>query len=530
MPIRLNHGEFSKPTLRVKSPAEKALDSAEFECEFEMARLRFQVYLIYRPKSNETYRIITRENSINLEHSYKNIGKNVSVTLIWPYFPAEAADIGIYCVVDYPGQLEGDNLDELPIFTSAPVYHNLSSICPMRPIIERVNLSPDTDIAEGSRVTFVCEAVTGNDHMHALQMSYSDLKENLIICSNRGGGKVNSTVPCMFSPWNTGGCRGLEKVLTDSHPKGAFASCSISYRETVDAYIRRIEYTIPMLSIQHFESFIFCETLPTWEVEEENRFLSDPIDNYFPVGPRVTDIDLGYYEWICEAAAYPEPINVSWVPIEATPEKFADGLRKIAFFKKLTRSTRYHAYDNSPAGYFPKKFRLEDRASRYRFQLVRPVPYVYQVGIWGEAKFACYIVSPDNKTAYEEAHISYGYGKSDGHWTVSGSIEPSTGVINPDETWRVLCPLQEIEGGWHLTHLYLLAQIQSPSIQPLEIPLLYLVINRTSSSSVILGNVTTLGWWAYTRGKEFQVSMSTGHQTSQVVKIDFPKASVSFIN
>ncbi|VDL50328.1 unnamed protein product [Hymenolepis diminuta] len=526
LPIRLNHGEFSKPTLRVKSPAEKALDSAEFECEFEMSRLRFQVYLIYRPKSNETYRIITRENSINLEYSYKNIGKNVSVILIWPYFPAEAADIGIYCVVDYPDQLKGDDLDELPILISAPVYHNLSSICPMRPIIERVNLSPDTDIAEGSRVTFVCEAVTGNDHMHALQMSYSDLKEDLIICSNRGGGKVNSTVPCMFSPWNTGGCRGLEKVLTDSHPKGAFASCTISYHETVNAYIRRIEYTIPMLSIQHFESFIFCETLPTWEVEEENRFLSDPIDNYFPVGPIVTDIDPGYYEWICEAAAYPEPINVSWVPIEATPEKFADGIRKIAFFKRLTQSTRYHAHDNSPSGYFPKKFHQEDRASRYRFQLVRPVPYVYQVGIWGEAKFACYIVSPDNKTAYEEAHISYGYGRSDGHWTVSGSIEPSTGVINPDETWRVLCPLQEIEGEWQLTHLYLLAQIQAPSIQPLEIPLLYLVVNRTNSSSVILGNVTTLGWWANTRGKEFQISMATGHQTSQVVKIDFPKASM----
>nr|CDS31452.1 hypothetical protein HmN_000359100 [Hymenolepis microstoma] len=523
LPIRLNRGEFSKPTLRLKNPARKALDSAAFECEFVMSRLRFQVYLIYQPINSETYKIITSKKSSDLEYSYRNIGHNVSVSLTWSFFPAEAADREIYCALGYPDQLH-DNLDELPTLVSAPVYHNLSAICPMRPTIQRINLPPNTNITEGSRLTFICEAVSGQDHMHALQLTYSDLEEDLIICSNVGGGKVNTTVPCMFSDLSDAGCWSHERILSDIHPKGAFANCSISYRDRDGAFIRRIEYTIPVLSVQHFESLVFCETIPTWEVEEESRFLSDPIDNYFPVGPRVLFAHAGYYHWTCHAVVYPEPINVTWAPIKASPEKFESGLRRFHFTKKLSVSTRQRAYVKASKGYFPEKFRQSIMTTPYRFTLYWPAPYVYQVGVFGKATFACYIVSPNNKTAYEELQIFYGFGSSNGGWTASGSIIPSSGVVNPDDPWTILCPLKESEEEGLIFHVYLLAKIQDSKVEPLEIPLLHFTVIRPLNSSARIYHLRTLGWWSYGRGREFDISLTTGHQKDQVVKIDLPKA------
>ncbi|VDO08410.1 unnamed protein product [Rodentolepis nana] len=523
LPIRLNRGEFSKPTLRLKSPAVKAMDSAEFECEFVMPHLKFQVYLIYQPPNNDTYVIITQKTSMDLEYSYRNIGHNVTVPLIWPFFPAEAADREIYCAVSQIGQFK-DNLYDLPPLVSEPIYHNLSAICPMRPTIERLVFPPKTNLTEGSRVTFICEAVTGQDHMHALQMSYIESSVDMIICSNRGGGKVNISVPCMFSPFRDSGCWSHEKVLSDIHPKGAFANCSISHRERDGAYIRRIEYTIPVITVRHFESFLFCETIPTWEVEEESRLLSDPIDNLFPVGPRVTYIRVGYYQWQCGVLAYPEPINASWAPLEASPETFASGLRRFQFTKDLAASVRHRGYLVSMS-YFPMKFRRPDWRTPYEFTLKWPAPYVFQVGLFGKAKFVCYVVGPNNKTAYEEAVIMYGFGSSNGGWTASGSIEPDLGVVNPDDPWTIKCPLREIaENAEVFFHVFLLAQVKAPSIEPLEIPLLHLTIYKPKNDSSRINHLKLLGWWSFGRGREFDISLTKGHQDNQVVKIDLPKA------
>ncbi|KAM7538263.1 hypothetical protein Aperf_G00000062063 [Anoplocephala perfoliata] len=529
MPIRLNDAHFLKPSLALKHPAEKALDSAEFECVLEMTRIRFQVYLIYKQNVNGTYKKVAEEDSTKAGFSYRNIGRNVTVHLFWPFFPADAADTEIYCVVEKPGMLR-ESLDRLPSLASDPVYHNLSAFCPMKPTIERLIYSPEMNIVNettiGSRLTFICEAVMGHEHMHALQMAYVDGSEDLTICSNIGGGEVNTSVPCQFGSWKTGGCGSPEKILTDIHPKAVFVNCTISFHERGRAFIRRIEYTIPVVSLQHFESFVFCETIPTWEVVEESRFLSDPIDNYFPIDPIVTNIDIGYYEWTCEIVAYPEPTNVSWIPVEATPEKFEEGLRGIGFSKRLVKSTRSHAKAISSSDFFPKKFYPRKENTPYRFKLVRPAPYVYQVGTWGTGKLVCYAINYKNRTAVEEANFQYGYGSTNGYWTVSGSITPSSGSVEPDKPWTIQCPIKETNDDNQIIYLHLLAQVTAPSIQPLELPLMRLIVIREENYRTYIVNISTIGWWKATPGKEYRVSMVKDYQRRQAVKIYLPKASI----
>lgn len=497
-----------------------------------MTRIRFQVYLIYKQSTNGTYKRVAQEDSTKSGFSYRDIGRNVTVHLYWPFFPADAADTEIYCVVDEPGPLK-DNLDKLPSLASNPVYHNLSDLCPKEPTIERLIYSPEMHIvnetAIGSRLTFICEAVTGNEHMHALQMAYVDGTEDFIICSNTGGGEVNTSVPCQFGSWKTGGCGSSEKTPTDTHPKAAFANCTILFHERGKAFIRRIEYTIPVISLQHFESFVFCETIPTWEVVEESRFLSDPIDTYFPIDPTVTNINIGYKEWTCEVVAYPEPTDVSWNPVEATPYKFEEGLKSIKFFKRSAKSTRAHAIDISSSDFFPSKFYPREKNTPYRFELVRPAPYVYQVGTWGTGKLVCYAVNHENRTAMEEANFQYGYGNTNGYWTVSGSILPNSGSVKLDEPWTVQCPIKETNDDNQIIHLYLLGQVSAPSIQPLELPLLHLVVHRTDYGNAFVGNISALGWWRATPGKEYEVTLIKDHQKRQAVKIFLPKAAVSSI-
>ncbi|KAH9283843.1 hypothetical protein ECG_04006 [Echinococcus granulosus] len=527
--IRLNQRGLKAPYLLINQLAQKANDSAEFECVIEMTRINYQIDLVYWSNSSSSYLVVVRTNSTQQGFRYRDIGRKVSARLIWPAFPKEAENSDIHCVLSYP-KLLSKRFTALPLQSSNPVRILLTSNCPMRPTIRRVVSAPFTDDSDtprlGTRMSFVCEAVTGEQQSYSLQMAFADRSESFVICSETGGGNVNTTTPCRFTTWENGGCGSSSNTHLTTHPKAAFAKCSLSYVPKGNVYNRAIEYTIPLVTIKHFDAFVFCETLPSWEMDEDNRLLSDPIDNLFPVKPTLTNINIGYYEWICEVIAYPPPTNFNWRIKEAHPWNFRLGLNRISFYKNPVNSTRASILSKSKPGFFPKKFIPKEETSPYYFALSRAAPSFWQVGAWGVAKLECEVSNGGNDSAVKEAHVNYASGNSNGRWAVPGSLYPRLGMINISEPWAIECPIMENKDSKEIHSLYVLGKVTFAA-EPIELPLFHVSFQMQKEGSkayYFIQHFKPIGWWSSIPLDEFKVESVDDNQGHKAVRIQISRA------
>uniref|UniRef100_A0A5K3EHJ3 Ig-like domain-containing protein n=1 Tax=Mesocestoides corti TaxID=53468 RepID=A0A5K3EHJ3_MESCO len=474
--IKLQKPDFKKPYLSVKYLAEKAQDSAEFECIIEVTNLAFQIDLIYRSRRNGSFVVVARTTAIKAGFVYGDVNRKVSARLVWPAVPAEAEDADIYCLLSNPPIVE-KVLDSLPPHSSDPVRLTFITSCPMRPTIKRIVSSPFTGDSEtprlGARMSFVCEAVTGGETNHPLQMALADRTEQFVICSRTGMGNVNTTVPCTFATWNEGGCGKFALDAKTTHPKALFAQCSISQVPNKKITLRRIEYTMPMVTIDQFDAFLFCETLPPWQVDEDLRLLSDPLDNLFAVDPTVTSINIGYYKWVCDVIAYPPPTSYDWRIKDAQPWNFDLGLRKIPVEKSNFNSTRTNIEAVSARGFFPKKFIPPNTTSPYFFTLSRDVPSFWQVGAWGTATLECTATNKEGKTTVREGFVNYATGNSTGRWLPQGALHPTIGRGNLGEPWIAECPIIGMAGASRVINLYILGKVEFLQEQYVNVPLFH---------------------------------------------------------
>ncbi|VDM31749.1 unnamed protein product [Hydatigera taeniaeformis] len=528
--IRLNRRGLNAPYLLVKELPQKANDSGEFECVIEMTIINYQIDLVYWSNSSSSYLVVVRTNSSQQGFRYRNIGHKVSALLIWPVFPAEAENSDIHCILSHP-KLLSKRITALPPQSSNSVRISLTSKCPMRPTIRRVVSAPFTDDSDiprlGARMSFFCEAVTGEQQSYPLQMAFADWSESFVVCSGTGEGKMNTTVPCRFTTWESGGCGTSSKTSLTTHQKAAFTKCSLSYAPKENVYTRVIEYTIPLITIKQFDAFVFCETLPSWEVDEENRLLSDPIDNLFPVKPTVKNIDIGYYEWICDIIAYPPPTMFDWRIKEAHPWNFRVGLNRMSFAKSPIKSIRASILAKSRPEFFPKKFIPKDEMSPYYFALSRQAPSFWQVGSWGVAKLECEVSNHEGDVALTEAHVSYAHGKSNGQWTVSGSLYPRLGVVNISEPWAIECPISESGNLEETLNLFLLGKAPL-SVGTIELPLLHVTFqtqDERNKINYLVRQFKPIGWWSSAILTEFKVKIVEDSEGHKAVRIQIARAS-----
>ncbi|KAL5110133.1 hypothetical protein TcWFU_003679 [Taenia crassiceps] len=530
--IRLNQQGLRAPYLLVNQLARKANDSAEFECVIEMTRSSYQIDLVYWSNSSSSYLVVVRTNSSQQGFRYRDIGRKVSARLIWPAFPKEAENSDIYCVLSHPKLLQ-KRLATLPSHSSNSVRILLTSSCPTRPVIKRVVSAPFADDLDtprlGARMSFFCEAVAGEQQSYSLQMAFADRSESFVICSETRGGSVNTTVPCHFTTWEDGGCRSSSKTRSITHPKAAFAKCGLFYVSEGNVYTRVIEYTIPLVTIEHFDAFVFCEILPSWEVDEENRLLSDPIDNLFPVKPTLTNVDIGYYKWLCGVIAYPPPTKFDWRIKEAHPWSFRLGLNRISFEKIPTKSTRASVLSESRPEFFPKKFIPKDESSPYYFVLSRAAPSFWQVGSWGVAKLECEVSNGEGDVVVKEVHVNYASGNSNGRWTAPGLLYPRSGVANTSEPWAIECPIGEIENSRKILNLYLLGKVAF-SAEPVELPLFYVSLqmqNEEGKAHYVVRHSKPIGWWGSSPLDEFQVEIVDDSQGHKAVRTQISRTSIA---
>lgn len=500
-----------------------------------MTRIDYQIDLVYWSNSSSSYLVVVRTNSSQQGFRYRDIGRKVSARLIWPTFPKEAENSDIHCVLSHP-KLFSKRLTTLPSQSSNSVRILLTSNCPTRPAIRRLVSAPFTDDSDtpclGARMSFFCEAVTGQQQSYPLQMAFADRSESFVICSETGGGSVNTTVPCHFTTWEDGGCRSSSKTRSTTHPKSAFAKCGLSYVPEENAYARVIEYTIPLVTIKHFDAFVFCETLPPWEMDEENRLLSDPIDNLFPVKPTLTNIDIGYYKWICDVIAYPPPTKFDWRIKEAYPWNFRLGLNRLSFEKNPIKSTRATILSKSRPEFFPKKFIPKDESSPYYFALSRAAPSFWQVGSYGVAKLECEVSNGEGDVAVKEVHVNYASGNSNGRWAVPGSLYPRLGVVNISEPWAIECPIARIGNSEEILNLYLLGKVTFLA-DPVELPLFHVSFqmqNEGSKAHYVVQQFKPIGWWSSSPLDEFKVEIVDGSQGQKAVRIQISRTSVSLFS
>ncbi|EUB58678.1 hypothetical protein EGR_06464 [Echinococcus granulosus] len=361
-----------------------------------------------------------------------------------------------------------------------------------------------------------------------IEMTRINYQIDLVYWSNRGG-NVNTTTPCRFTTWENGGCGSSSNTHLTTHPKAAFAKCSLSYVPKGNVYNRAIEYTIPLVTIKHFDAFVFCETLPSWEMDEDNRLLSDPIDNLFPVKPTLTNINIGYYEWICEVIAYPPPTNFNWRIKEAHPWNFRLGLNRISFYKNPVNSTRASILSKSKPGFFPKKFIPKEETSPYYFALSRAAPSFWQVGAWGVAKLECEVSNGGNDSAVKEAHVNYASGNSNGRWAVPGSLYPRLGMINISEPWAIECPIMENKDSKEIHSLYVLGKVTFAA-EPIELPLFHVSFQMQKEGSkayYFIQHFKPIGWWSSIPLDEFKVESVDDNQGHKAVRIQISRALVS---
>eukprot|EP00108_Taenia_solium_P012429 TsM_000722900 transcript=TsM_000722900 gene=TsM_000722900 len=529
--IRLNQQGLRAPYLLIIQLARKANDSAEFECVIEMTRINYQIDLVYWSNSSNSYLVAVRTNSSQQGFRYRDIGRKVSARLIWPVFPKDAENSDIHCVLSHTS-LFSKRLTTLPSQSSNSVRILLTSNCPTRPKIRRVVSAPFTDDSDtprlGARMSFFCEAVTGEQESYSLQMAFADRSESFVICSETGGGSVNTTVPCQFTTWEDGGCGSSNKTRSTNHPKADFAKCDLSYVPEENVYTRVIEYAIPLITIEHFDAFVFCETLPSWEMDEENRLLSDPIDNIFPVKPTLTNIDIGYYKWMCNVLAYPPPTKFDWRIKEAYPWNFRLGLNRMSFERSPIKSTRASIFSKSRPEFFPKKFIPNDEGSPYYFALSRASPSFWKVGSWGVAKLECEVSNGEGDVALKEVRVNYASGNSNGRWAVPGSLYPRSGVVSISEPWAIECPIAEIGNSKEIPNLYLLGKV-SFSAGSLELPLFrvsFQLQNGEDKAYYVIRQFKPIGWWSSTPLDEFKVEIVDDSQGHKAVRIQISRTSL----
>lgn len=531
IPIRLQESTLKKPYLIVKQWPEKAGDSAEFECIVQIAMPPFCIALAYRPKSSTTYQILSQTSYEEQGFELRDINQKASARLVWPAVPRDAEEADIVCFVT-PTSLSKHSLSVLPPGSSDPIKKSFISFCPQKPILTLTATSITTGELVtprlGVRMTFVCEAMTGSVQNAPVQLAYADKSSHFVICSESGEGDANIKVPCTFATWEDGGCSSSNPNRRSSHEMDSFAHCSASSTRGGRMPHRRIEYTIPITTYDNFRGFAFCETLPAWDMEEDRRLLSNPVDNIFIINPTIRYLKVTEVEWACGVVSYPPPIVRTWNVTKAEPWNFRLGLSYLSSHEKNADYVPRAEMGNVAApGFLPRNLeKLDPLANQTSFfDLIFPAPSFWRAGLYGVATMKCCVDNGKYSATCQKGYINRAYGKDKAEWLGPGRLLPAEGLVKGGESWLVLCPILSSLIEDKPTSIYLLGKVKLMEQSYMGVPLVHSVL-RKQGNNITVGRKVHVGLWTGLPDDESEVTLVDDDQTRLVLQFKIHNALV----
>ncbi|BHF58781.1 hypothetical protein SprV_0100173600 [Sparganum proliferum] len=492
-PIRLTSIPLTDPALVIAHWPHKSGDSAELQCVVDVSIPPFQVDLVYNPNGTLDFIVVVRKMTA---FTLGQIGRKVSVRLVWLNVPSNAGNADLFCFISRPG-MKALHLKSLPNVTatlkiSKPTRHPFDGGCPQAPVIKRLFTRPLSDETAapqlGNRLSLICEAETGMENA-PMQMAYADNETRFVICSG-GEHDARDDVPtaleiplaCWFANWTKGGCFQRPDAMYSNHELANFTACRIKRRPQFHNAIRIIEFVIPLLQVKHFGGFVFCETVP-WKfvgkgVLGERRLLSEALENYFDVEPQILSMDVSLLGWKCLIIACPPAEETTLETIVAHPQSLRRALAGTQLnILHESKSMKWRMSKEAPY-FFPTPYLASINESNssmpFIIRLFRAPPNPARVAEGGLATVECSVTQnykDDHRTASERIHISYPRSSKAAHRPSGTTLIPSSGVVEPNSSWGIRCPLTSIFSSTAM-HMYLLYKSELGPWNFIGIPLI----------------------------------------------------------
>nr|VZI31005.1 unnamed protein product [Spirometra erinaceieuropaei] len=492
-PIRLTSIPLTDPSLVIAHWPHKSGDSAELQCVVDVSIPPFQVDLVYNPNGTLDFIVVVRKMTA---FTLGQIGRKASVRLVWLNVPSNAGNADLFCFISRPG-MKARHQKSLPNVTatlkiSKPTRHHFDGGCPQAPVIKRLFTRPLSDETAppqlGNRLSLICEAETGTENA-PMQMAYADNETRFVICSG-GEHDARDDVPtaleiplaCWFADWSKGGCFQRPDAMYSNHELANFTACKIKRRPHFHNAIRVIEFVIPLLQVKHFGGFVFCETVP-WKfvgkgVQGERRLLSEALENYFDVEPQILSMEVSLLGWRCLVIACPPAEETTLETIVAHPQSLRRALAGTQFNILHESKSMKWRMSKEAAYFFPTPYlaSINESNSSMPFitRLFRAPPNPAHVAEGGLATVECSVTQnykDDHRTASERIHISYPRSSKAAHRPSGTTLIPSSGVVEPNSSWGIRCPLTSIFSSTAM-HMYLLYKSELGPWNFIGIPLI----------------------------------------------------------
>ncbi|VDN09357.1 unnamed protein product [Dibothriocephalus latus] len=404
------------------------------------------------------------------------INQKGSVRLIWREIPPNADEADIYCLISRPG-INATNFTALPNITatikvSKSERRRFLGGCPREPVIKTLFSQPHSNEAAspklGNQMYLSCEADTGVENA-PIQMAYADKETRFVICNHPTQRDLTGVVKdqleinldCWFADWNKGGCFQQPNAMYSKPELVNFTACKIKRQPKYYSSIRTIELEIPLLRIEHFGGFVFCETVPRRFVGKKipaKRLLSKYLENYFEVEPQILSMEVSLLDWNCLVIANPPASETSLETIEAYPQSLRRALAEPHLRTSYNNKSLMWQMSKEAANFFPTDYlkSVNDANSSMLsiVSLYRPPPNPERTTEGGLATVECSVTQKDgenSRTASRRIHITYPRSSKMSRLPSGTTLIPSSGVVEQGSSWGIRCTLPS---NFRITALY----------------------------------------------------------------------------
>ncbi|VDL89406.1 unnamed protein product [Schistocephalus solidus] len=549
-PIRLTSIPLADPVLVIVHWPGKSGDSAEFQCVVDVSIPPFQVDLVYNPNGTLKFTVVVRQMTA---FTLGQINRKGSVRLIWRNLPSNAGNADLFCLISRPA-IKARYFNSLPNSTaslkiSKPIRRPFVGGCPQAPVIRRLFSRPLSDEPAapqlGNRMSLICEAETGMEDA-PMQMAYADNETRFVICSGADHdvtGEVSTALEiplaCWFADWTKGGCFNQPNAMYSNHELANFTACRVKRKPQFYSVTRTIEFVIPLLRIEHFGGFAFCETVPRKYVgkglQAEKRLLSEALENYFDVEPQVVSMDVSLLGWRCLVMACPPAVETTLETIVAQPQSLRKALAEADLKTSYDRKSIKWLMSKEAATFFPTTYlaSLNESNSSMPFivSLYRAPPDPALTAEGGLATVECSVTQDyedSPRTATKRIHISYPRSSQTTRGPSGTTLIPSAGVVEPKSSWGIRCSLTSIFSSTVL-YMYLLYKAELGPLKFIGIPLIRVKLQTDVDlgKRVRIESFRPVGLWMKKPLEDLTVTLlSSGG--NNVIEITIANAKVSF--